>query len=365
VGLSLFDPATPLEPLRERLHARLLEVFDSGTYILGSELRAFEEAFASYLGSRHLLGVGNGTDALTLALLALDVGPGDDVVVPSFTFWASAEAIVPTGARPVFCDIDLDTYCITPETVQAALTPKTKAVIAVDLFGNVPDIPRIEALGVPVLEDAAQAAGSTSDGRHAGSLGTIGSFSFYPSKNLGAFGDGGAVATDDDELAARLRSLRSHGSRDKVTYHEIGYNSRLDELQAALLNELLPHLDEWAAGRRNAAANYEQAGLGEYVSLPQPVSGAEPAWHLYVIRHPEIDTIAEALGAAGIGYKAYYRTPVHKQLPMLEYGDYDLPATEEAAATHLAIPMNPLLSLEDAQQVVEVVAAAVTQGAAV
>lgn len=361
MGLPLFDPITPLEPLRERLVERLGGVLDSGTYILGPELRAFEEEFAAYLGVRHVLGVGNGTDALTLALLALGVGPGDDVVVPSFTFYASAEAIPPTGARPVFCDIDLDTFCATPGTVKAALTPRTKAVIAVDLFGNTPDITGIEALGVPVLEDAAQAAGSTLLGRKAGALGTIASFSFYPSKNLGAFGDGGAVATDDDELASRVRSLRSHGSRDKVTFLEIGFNSRLDEMQAAVLRELLPYLDRWADGRRLTVRRYEAAGLGDHVGLPRPVDGADPAWHLYVIRSREIDVVARALGEAGIGHKFYYRTPVHRQPAMAAYSGVDLPVTDEAAATHLAIPMSPVLTAEQAETVVGAIAAGLEQ----
>ena len=251
MSVPLFDTSTPLAPLRARLNAKAVEVLDGGHYILGPEVSGFEREFADYLGAGHAIGVANGTDALTLALRALGVGPGDEVVVPSFTFYASAEAVPPTGARPVFCDVDPESFCVTPETVRAALTPRTKAVIVVHLFGNVAPVAEIEALGVPVVEDAAQAAGSiAADGRHAGALGTIATFSFFPSKNLGAFGDGGAVATSDDALAERVRMLRFHGSRDKETFELVGHNSRLDALQAALLRVTLPYLDVWSDGRR-------------------------------------------------------------------------------------------------------------------
>src|SRR5687767_11334097 len=228
--VALFDTETPLAPLRGEIDAAVAAVLDSGRFILGPQVDAFEREFAAYCGASHAIGVANGTDALTIALRAMGVGPGDEVVVPSFTFYASAEAIPPTGARPVFCDVDPDTFCVTADTVHAALTPHTKAVIAVDLFGNVAPVGEIEALGVPVLEDAAQAAGSTLHGRRAASLGTAATLSFFPSKNLGAFGDGGAIATADAALAEAARMLRFHGSRDKATYELVGYNSRLDEL---------------------------------------------------------------------------------------------------------------------------------------
>ena len=353
MNVPLFDTSTPLAPLRERLNAKALEVLDGGRYILGPEVAAFEAEFAEHLGARHAIGVANGTDALTIALKALGVGPGDEVVVPSFTFYASAEAIPPTGARPVFCDVDRETFCVTPETVRAALTPRTKAVIVVHLFGNVAPVAEIEALGVPVLEDAAQAAGSVAaDGRRAGALATIATFSFFPSKNLGAFGDGGAVVTSDDALDERVRMLRFHGSRDKETFELVGHNSRLDELQAGLLRVTLPYLDLWCDGRRAAAAAYEEAGLGDVVELPRPVDGTSPAWHLYVVRHPAADALAAALGEAGIGHKAYYRVPSHRQPAMREYAaGAELPVTDEVARTHLAIPMSPVLSLDQALQV--------------
>jgi dTDP-4-amino-4,6-dideoxygalactose transaminase len=354
VAVPLFDTATPLAPLRPQIDAAIAAVLDDKRFILGPNVAAFEEEFASYCGARHAIGVANGTDALTIALRAMGVGPGDEVVVPSFTFYASAEAVPPTGATPVFCDVDPETMCVTAETVRAALTPRTKVVMAVHLFGNLAPVAEVEALGVPVLEDAAQAAGTIGPGgARPGSLGTAATFSFFPSKNLGAFGDGGAVTTDDAEIAERVRMLRFHGSHDKVSYEHVGYNSRLDELQAAILRVLLGHLDEWADGRRAAGRHYEEAGLGELVALPQATRGAQPAWHLYVIRHPRADALAARLGEAGVGTKAYYRTPVHRQPAMAPYaGDGRLAATDELAATHLAIPMSAVLRREQADEVV-------------
>jgi len=356
VPVPLFDTHTPLEPLRAEILARINDVVDDSRFILGPNVAAFEQEFAAYVGAEHAVGVANGTDAITIALRAMGVGPGDEVVVPSFTFYASAEAIPPTGATPVFCDIDLETFCVTADTVRAALTPRTKAVLAVHLFGNIAPVAEIEALGVPVLEDAAQAAGSTSAAGRPGSLGTAATFSFFPSKNLGAFGDGGAVTTSDQAIADRLRMLRFHGSWDKITYEHIGYNSRLDELQAAILRVELPHLDGWAGGRRAAGEHYVDAGLGELVALPVAVAGCAPAWHLYVVRDSAPDELVAALEAAGIGQKAYYRTPVHRQPAMAAYGaGVELPATEEAARTHLAIPMSAVLSPEQAAEVTDAV----------
>src|SRR5664279_5782629 len=243
MAVPLFETAATLAPLRDELRAAIDRVLDSERFILGPEVQAFESELAAYTGAAHGVGVANGTEAITIALRAMGVGPGDEVVVPSFTFYASAEAIPPTGAVPVFCDIDPDTYCVTAETVRAVMTPRTKAVIVVHLFGNVAQVAEIEALGVPVLEDAAQAAGSKSAQGRPGSLGAAATFSFYPSKNLGAFGDGGAITTGDEQLAERVRTLRFHGSHDKISYEQIGYNSRLDELQAAILRVQLPHLD--------------------------------------------------------------------------------------------------------------------------
>ena len=354
--VPLFDTTTALAGLREDLRGAVDRVLESGHYILGPEVSAFEQEFSAYCGADHAVGVANGTEAITIALRAMGVGPGDEVVVPSFTFYASAEAIPPTGATPVFCDIDRDTYCVTADTVKAALTPRTKAVIAVHLFGNLAPVAEIEALGVPVLEDAAQAAGSNGPAGRPGALGKAATFSFFPSKNLGCFGDGGMITTSDERVAEQARILRFHGSRDKVDYEQVGYNSRLDELQAAILRVQLPHLDAWANGRREAASHYEQAGLGELAKLPVATPGSSPAWHLYVVAHEQPESLEAALTSAGVGHKPYYRTPVHRQESMRPWGDgVEMPATEEAAARHLAIPMSPVLSREQAEQVVSAI----------
>jgi dTDP-4-amino-4,6-dideoxygalactose transaminase len=359
VPVPLFDPTSPQAPLRADIRAAVHRVLDNGQFILGPEVQAFETEFAAYLGAGHAIGVANGTEAITVALRALGVGPGDEVVVPSFTFWASAEAIPATGATPVFCDVDPDTMCVTAETVKAALTPKTKAVIAVHLFGNVAPVAEIEALGVPVLEDAAQAAGSTAAAGRPGALGTIATFSFYPSKNLGAFGDGGAITCKDAELADRVRTLRYHGSKDKKDYVDIGYNSRLDELQAAILRVQLPHLDAWAAARVAAGDAYAEA-LEGVVTLPRATEGSRPAWHLFVIRHDDADALHAALVEQGIGARPYYRVPVHAQPPMAKFAPaVALPGTEEAARTHLAIPMSAALSAEQVAEVSDAIKGAV------
>jgi dTDP-4-amino-4,6-dideoxygalactose transaminase len=243
--------------------------------------------------------------------------------------------------------------------VKAVLTPKTKAVIAVHLFGNVAPIAEIEALGVPVLEDAAQAAGSTSPAGRPGALGTIATFSFYPSKNLGAFGDGGAITCRDADLADRVRTLRYHGSKDKKEYVDIGYNSRLDEIQAAILRVQLPHLDAWAAARVAAGDRYAEA-LEGVVTLPKATEGSRPAWHLYVIRHEDPDALHAALTAQGIGARPYYRTPVHAQPPMAPWAPtHALPGTAEAARTHLAIPMSAAIDAEQVDTVTEAIRGAV------
>ena len=365
MAVALFDTGAPLRPLRAEIDAAIARVVESGRFILGPEVAGFEAELAAYCGTRHAIGVANGTEALTIALRAMGVGPGDDVVVPSFTFYASAEAIPPTGARPVFCDVDPSTGCVTAETVRAALTPATKAVIAVHLFGNVAPVASIEALGVPVLEDAAQAAGSRGPDGRPGALGRAATFSFFPSKNLGAFGDGGAITTNDDEVAELARTLRFHGSHDKVTYDLVGYNSRLDELQAAILRVLLPHVDGWADGRRAAAEHYAAAGLGELVTLPVATPGSSPAWHLYVVRDERADALAAGLASAGVEARAYYRTPVHRQPAMAAIAaGTELPATDELARTHLAIPMSPVLSAEQAAEVTAAARAALAAAGA-
>src|SRR5688500_18769174 len=295
--------ASSLEPYHDRLSEALDRVARGARYLLGPEVEAFEDECASYIGVRHCVGVANGTDALTIALRALGVGPGDEVVMPSFTFYATAEAALVLGAQPVFCDIDPDTFCVTRASVEAALTPRTKAIVPVHLFGNVAPVTELRELGVPVVEDSAQAAGASLGGAKAGALGDAATFSFYPSKNLPCLGDGGAITTDDDELAERMRILRFHGSKDKRTFTDVGYNSRLDELQAAVLRVLLPQLDGWTERRAEVAASYERLGLGDHVTLPRTAATDRHAYHLYVVR-------SERELPLGRGY---YRTPVHRQ----------------------------------------------------
>ena len=335
--------ASSLQPYHDRLSEALDRVARGGRYILGPEVSGFEEEFARYLGVRHCVGVANGTDALTIALRAAGVGPGDEVVMPSFTFYATAEAAIVMGARPVFCDIDPASFCVTAETVRAALSPRTKAIVPVHLFGNVAPVPDLREFGVPVIEDAAQAAGADLGGVKAGALGEAATFSFFPSKNLPCLGDGGAIATNDDALAERARVLRFHGSKDKVTFTDVGYNSRLDELQAAVLRMLLPELDGWTERRREVAAAYERLGLGEHVTLPEPAPGAGHAYHLYVVRTERELPIG----------RGYYRTPVHLQPAIAAH--MKLPGTEKAARTNFALPMGTGLTEDQVRQVVECV----------
>lgn len=362
--VPLFDTETPLADLRPTILERVADVIRGGRFILGPEVGAFEQELAQYVGVAHAIGVANGTDALTIAARALGVEPGDEVVVPSFTFYATAEAIAAIGATPVFCDVDRDTRNITADTVRPALTPRTKAVVAVDLFGMPAEIPAIrEAFGLPVIEDAAQALGASLDGVRAGALGDIATFSFYPSKNLGAFGDGGAITTDDEELAQRVRALRFHGSRDKQNFEYVGYNSRLDEIQAAILRVLLPHIDAWCDGRRAGAEAYIDAGLGDHLELGGAPLGATPAWHLYVATHPDADARLRLLADAGVQARGYYRVPLHRQPAMAPYvalagRALELPVTDELARTNVALPISPVFTREQADEVVAALAAA-------
>ena len=331
--------ASSLAPYHDRLSEALDRVARSGNYVLGPEVEAFEAEFAAYLGVEHCVGVANGTDALTISLRALGVEPGDEVVVPSFTFYATVEATITAGATPVFCDIDPDTFCVTAETVRAAVTPRTKAIVPVHLFGNVAPVPELRELGLPVLEDSAQAVGATLNGVKAGALGDAATFSFYPAKNLPCLGDGGAIVTGDDGVAEVARRLRFHGSTDKKTFTEVGYNSRLDEMQAAVLRVLLPELDAWNERRRAVAATYERLGLGEHAQLPRVVAGAEHVYHLYVVRAEQLP----------IG-RGYYRVPSHRQ-PAIAAA-VELPGTEEAARTNHALPMGTDLTEEQIEEVV-------------
>jgi dTDP-4-amino-4,6-dideoxygalactose transaminase len=352
--IPLVDVKAQYEPLRSRIREAIDGVLDSGEFILGANVAAFEREAADYLGVRETIGVANGTDALVLVLDALGIGPGDEVICPAFTFYATAEAIARRGATPVFADIDGAMLNLDPEDVAARVTDSTKAVLAVHLFGRPAPVVELAQLGVPVIEDAAQAFGSPEIAR----TGIASTFSFYPTKNLFGIGDGGLVATGDPELGERVRMLRFHGSRDKVDFELLGYNSRLDELQAAVLRVFLGELDRWVALRREAAARYAELGLGAVCELPEDEPGH--AYHLFVCRSPERDRIRAALQEDGIGSAVYYATPLHLQpaLAYLGYGRGSLPVTEQAAQDNLAVPLWAGIDAAAQERVVAVAQAA-------
>jgi dTDP-3-amino-3,4,6-trideoxy-alpha-D-glucose transaminase len=342
-----------------RVAERMQAVLESGRFILGPEVESFEREFADYLGARHGIGVANGTDALTIAIRALGVEPGDEVIVPAISFYATAEAVVNAGARPVFADVEEHTWCVTAATIEPILSERTTAIVPVHLFGNpapmteILEIARNRNRPIRVLEDAAQAAGATYGNGHAGAIGDAAAFSFYPSKNLGAFGDGGAITTNDDEVAARCRELRFHGSKDKKIHTEVGYNSRLDELQAAALRVLLPELDDWTELRRRVAADYEELGLGEFVELPRETPGARSAYHLYIVSTPEREALQERLRAEGIGTRVYYTPPLHRQPGLERFApERRLTGADRFSDECLALPMGPALPREDVERVV-------------
>ena len=364
--VPLMDVRSQWADVLPRVKAAMLDVVDSGRFILGPNVAAFEREAAAAVGSAHAVGVGNGTDALVLALRALDIGPGDEVICPAYTFFATPETIAGVGATPVFADIRPDDYCLDPEAVEAAVTERTRAVLTVHLFGHPSPMAGLQAVcdrhGLALIEDAAQAFGARLDGQPVGSIGDVATFSFFPTKNLPAFGDGGLVTTGREELAERVRLLRFHGSKDKQTFELVGYNSRLDELQAAVLRVLLPELDGWNAARRRAAARYEELGLGRFVTLPVgSVGGVEPIYHLYMVRSPERDALRAALVERGVSAALYYHRPHHLQpvFAHLGYRPGSLPETERAAAEGLALPMFPTISGDQQREVVAAVEAAV------
>jgi dTDP-4-amino-4,6-dideoxygalactose transaminase len=360
VPVPLVDVRAQYERLIPQILERFEGVLDSGTLILGPNVKAFEEEAAAYLGVPQTVGVANGTDALVLVLEAMEIGAGAEVICPSFTFYATAEAIIRTGATPVFADIDLVTLNIDPEDVAAKITERTRAIMPVHLFGRPADLAALAALGVPIIEDAAQAFGA----RGVATTGVASTFSFFPTKNLFGLGDGGLVAATDEQLAERVRMLRFHGSRDKKTFTYVGTNSRLDELQAAVLRLFLGELDGWNRARREAAARYADLGLGEFCELPEDEPGH--VYHMYVVRSPERDRLVEALASAEIGHASYYVTPTHLQpaLRNLGYDDATLPETERASRENLALPMWAGIPAEVQERVVSVVREASTVGAA-
>jgi dTDP-4-amino-4,6-dideoxygalactose transaminase len=352
--IPLVDVKAQYAPFLPRIREAIDGVLESGEFILGPNVAAFEREAADYLGVRDSVGVANGTDALVLVLDALGVGRGDEVICPAFTFYATAEAIARRGATPVFADVDASTMNLEAEDVAARITKRTKAILAVHLFGRPAPLGELVQLGVPVIEDAAQAFGSPDVAR----TGIASTFSFYPTKNLFCIGDGGLVSTDDPELAERVRMLRFHGSRDKVDFELIGYNSRLDELQAAVLRIFLAELDGWVAQRREAAARYAELGLGAACDLPEDEPGH--VYHLFVCRSPERDRIRAALKEAAIGSAVYYTTPLHLQNAFsdLGYGHGSLPVTEQLAHDNFSVPLWAGIDADAQERVVSVVQAA-------
>ena len=364
--IDLVDVKAQYAPLMPEFRAAFDRVLESGRFIFGPEVEAFEREAAEYLGVPHAIGVANGTDALVLSLEAMGIGAGgggstaDEVICPSFTFYATAEAIARAGATPVFADIDPVTLNLDPEDVERRITPRTKALMPVHLFGRPAPLAELAALGLPIVEDAAQAFGAEGVAR----TGVCSTFSFFPTKNLFALGDGGLVACTADAVAERLRMLRFHGSRDKQTFELIGTNSRLDALQAAMLRISLPHLDGWNASRREGAARYAELGLGDAAELP--VDEAGHVYHMYVVRTPDRARIAAALKEREIACASYYVTPLHLQ-PALRYLGYEvgsLPETEKAAAENLALPLWGGITADVQERVVETVLGAVVAPAA-
>ena len=347
----------PLVPAYRQAFDRVVE---SGRFIFGPEVAGFESEAAAYLGVPHAIGVANGTDALVLALEAVGIGhrggsSTDEVICPAFTFYATAEAIVRAGATPVFADIDPVSLNLDPDDVERRITPRTKAIMPVHLFGRPAPLAALSAFGLPLIEDAAQAFGAAGTG----TTGICSTYSFFPTKNLFALGDGGLVGCLDGEVADRLRMLRFHGSREKTTFELVGTNSRLDALQAAFLRIALPHLDGWNALRRAAAARYAELGLGEAVELPPDEPGH--VYHLFVVRTPERERIAAGLKEREIACASYYVTPLHLQ-PALRYLGYEpgaLPETERAAADNLALPIWAGIATAQQERIVETVLDAV------
>jgi dTDP-4-amino-4,6-dideoxygalactose transaminase len=367
VIVPLLDLKAQYAPLRDELRAVVDEVMDSQHFILGPEVTALEREVAAFVGASHGIGMSSGTDALLAALMALDIGPGDEVVTTPFTFFATAGVVSRLGATPVFVDIDPATYNIDPRAAADAVTDRTKAIVPVHLYGRCADVQGIErelaGRAIPIVEDAAQAIGAFDErDRRAGELGVMACYSFFPSKNLGGFGDGGMVTTDDDGLAKKLRTLRVHGSNPKYYHQVIGGNFRLDALQAAVLRVKLKHLPAWTEARRSNADRYRalfaEAGLVDRLTLPADVPGH--IYNQFVIRVPQRDAVRDHLKARGVGTEIYYPLPLHLQdcYRSLGYAPGDLPHAEKAANEVLALPIYPELGEDQLAHVVASVAEA-------
>ncbi len=353
------DVGATYESLKADLDAAYERVMSSGWYLLGPELEAFEADFAAYTGAAACAGVASGLDALILALRALDIGPGDEVIVPSNTYIATWLAVSGVGATVAPVEPDEGTFNLTGESVAAALTPRTSAVLAVHLYGHPADVAGIDAVasrqGIPVVYDAAQAHGAAVDRRPVGGFGDLTAWSFYPGKNLGAFADGGAVTSRDPDLIQRIRRLRNYGSDTKYVNLERGINSRLDELQAAALAVKLRHLDEWNSRRARQAQRYSDALLNLGLRLPMVAPGVDPAWHLYVVRHKRRDWLQAALAERGVATLIHYPIPPHRQQAYDDFQFSPLPVADRMADEVLSLPIGPHLGRERHEQVISIV----------
>lgn len=364
MAVPLLDLTRQYQPLRDEFRDALDRVCDSQRFILGPEVDQFEREACSVLGVDHSVGVTSGTDALLEALMAIGVGHGDEVILPTFTFFATAGVVSRLGARPVFVDIDPVDFCIEPGQIAERLSERTRAVIPVHLFGQSADMERVvEASGeVPVIEDCAQAWGADFNGRMVGSIGLMGAFSFFPSKNLGCFGDGGLITTGDEGLAGRLKELRMHGQSGPYQHPVVGGNFRIDALQAAILRVKLPHVPEWIEGRRRNADRYrslmDDAGLSEIVGLPEAVPGRGHTYNQFVVRVPQRDELRVFLNERGIGAAVYYPLPLHLQpcFSYLGHSEGDFPISEQASREVLALPVFPELAASELEEVVAAIA---------
>lgn len=359
MNVPFLDLKTPYRELQAEMDSAYQKVMESGWYILGEEVEAFESEFSKYCGVKHCIGVSNGLEALHLILEAYKIGPGDEVIVPANTYIATWLAVSRTGAIPVPVEPDIRTYNLDPGLVERAITSKSRAILAVHLYGQPADMDPILAIGrnygLKVIEDAAQAHGAGYKSKLAGALGDAAGWSFYPGKNLGAMGDAGAVTTEDDNLADRVRVLRNYGSRTKYHNEIKGFNSRLDSLQAAFLRVKLRYLDKWNQHRKLIASKYRE-GLADFqmIALPFVPELMNPSWHLFVIRHQQRDILQKHLTEAGIGTLIHYPVPPHLSKAYAELGNRvgDYPITENIAETVLSLPMGPHLTIEQTEKVI-------------
>jgi len=363
--IPMVDLKTQYATIKDEIDAGLLQALTQCAFVLGPNVQAFEQEAAAYLGVQHAIGVANGTEALHLALLAAGVGPGDEVITSAFTFIATAEAIRYVGARPVFVDIDPGTFNLTPQTVEAAVTPKTKAVMPVHLFGQPCDMAGIQAVcarhGLKIIEDCAQSFGASIQGKQTGSMGLAAGFSFFPSKNLGGYGDGGLVTTNDDTIARQVKVLRNHGSEVRYYHDVIGYNSRLDELQAVVLRVKLKHIDEFNQGRRCAAHLYSKLLADLPLTTPYEDGVGVHVYHQYTLLCDRRDDVMAALSQAEIASAIYYPVPLHRQKVFaVDCAGVSLPVTEAVAARCLSLPIFPELTDEQVHRIADVIHAALT-----